>query len=93
MYRVPLLQNGKNVGEMTVRQDGQELVFSCRSGFPGEGIWSLWAVGETGELRLGLPRIQGSCAVLEKRFSARMTDPVGQLLRGELRSPQQKKFP
>ena len=89
MYRFPLLQNGKNVGEMTMRQEGQEMFFSCRSSLPGEGLWSLWAVGETGELRLGLPWTQGNCAVLEKRFSSRMTEPVGQLLRGELRSPQQ----
>ena len=89
MYRFPLLQNGKNVGEMMMRQEGQEMFFSCRSSLPGEGLWSLWAVGETGELRLGLPWTQGNCAVLEKRFSSRMTEPVGQLLRGELRSPQQ----
>ena len=89
MYRFPLLQDGKNVGEMTMRQDGQETVFFCRSSLPGEGLWSLWAVGEAGELRLGLPRTQGNCAVLEKRFSARMTAPVGKVLRGELRSPRQ----
>ena len=90
MYRVPLLQDGNQVGEMTMRQEGQETVFCCRSRLSGEGLWSLWAVGDGGELRLGLPRMQGNYAVLEKRFSARMTEPVGKLLHGELRSPRQK---
>ena len=89
VYRFPLLQDGRNVGELTMRQEGQETIFSCRSSLPGEGLWSIWAIGEQGELRLGLPQIQGDYAVLEKRFSARMTDPVGKLLRGELRCSRQ----
>jgi hypothetical protein len=90
VYRVPLLQNGNDVGEMTMRQEGQETVFCCRSSLSGEGLWSLWAVGDRGELRLGMPRIEGNYVVLEKRFSLRMTEPVGRLLYGELRCPQQE---
>lgn len=44
-----------------------------------------WAVGEQGELRLGVLEPSGGAFVLRRRFSDRMTVPVGRVLRGELR--------
>lgn len=90
MDKFPLLWEGKPVGEMTTCQNGQETVFSLWCDLPKEGLWSLWVVGTHGELRLGMPQVQDERGRLEKRFSRRMTDPLGRLLRGELRSTERK---
>lgn len=90
MDKYPLLWQGKAVGELTVRRDGEEYLFWGNCILPKEGLWSVWAVGTAGELRLGLPQLRGTRAVLEKRFSCRMTEPLGKLLHGELRLPQRQ---
>ena len=84
--KFPLLWNGVAVGELVSRQSGQETCFSVRGSLLQEGLLSVWAVGEHGELRLGLPQQQGSGIVLDKCFSRRMTEPLGRLLHGELRA-------
>ena len=48
-------------------------------------MWCAWAVGEQGELRLGVLEPSGGAFVLRRRFSDHMTVPAGRLLRGELR--------
>ncbi len=87
MDRIPLLLQGNGVGELLVRREAEETLFCLRCELPQEKLWSVWLVGRTGELRLGVPVSEGKELVLEKRFSHRMTDPLGQLLYGELRSP------
>ena len=86
MERVPLLYGGKPIGELLARSEGTDTCFEAHCRLPGKGLWCLWAVGSGGELRLGVPESGGPDAAFGRRFSQRMTAPLGRLVRGELRS-------
>lgn len=81
MERVPVLHQGRPMGELTARREGEDTCFCALCRGPEQGLWCLWAVGSGGELRLGLPE-NGRLA---RRFSPRLTAPLGQLRYGELR--------
>lgn len=85
MDKFPLLWAGRPTGELTARQEALYTCFSARCALPEPGLWCAWAVGEGGELRLGVLEPDGAEAVIQRRFSRRMTEPLGRLLRGELR--------
>ena len=85
MDKFPLCWCGKSRGELTTEQEALYLRFSVRCSLPEPGLWCVWAVGERGELRLGILEPCGEEAFLCRRFSQRMTAPLGRLLRGELR--------
>ena len=82
MDKFPLLWEGKAIGELSVEQESLYTWFTARCRLPGEGIWCAWAVGDRGELRLGVLEPQNG---IRRRFSRQMTAPLGKLLRGELR--------
>ena len=86
MDRIPLLLQGNRVGELLVCEEAGETRFALCCKLPQEKLWSLWVVGVCGELRLGCLVWDGGEAVLEKRFSHRLTHPLGRLLYAELRS-------
>lgn len=85
MDRVSICWNGKTYGELTMRGESLHTWFHARCRLPSAGIWAVWAVGERGELRIGIPEPCGEEAELRRRFSQRMTAPAGRLLRSELR--------
>lgn len=85
MDKFPVLLGERAVGELTAEREALYTCFSVRCPLPGEGLWCAWAVGERGELRLGVLEPQGREGVIHRRFSHRMTAPVGRLLRGEVR--------
>ena len=85
MDKFPLLWAGRPAGELTTRREDLYTVFSARCALPEPGLWCAWAVGEAGELRLGVLEPDGTEAAIQRRFSRRMTEPLGRLLRGELR--------
>ena len=82
MDKFPLLWEGKAIGELSVEQEALYTWFTVRCRLPGEGIWCAWAVGDRGELRLGVVEPQNG---IRRRFSRQMTAPLDKLLRGELR--------
>ena len=82
MDKFPLLWEGKAIGELSAEQETLYTWFTVRCRLPGEGIWCAWAVGDRGELRLGVVEPQNG---IRRRFSHQMTAPLGKLLRGELR--------
>lgn len=86
MERLPIMYQGAQVGELAVEHLAGDVGFSARCTGMGKGLWCLWVVGSTGELRLGVLEDRGREAVFSRRFSQRMTAPLGHLLRGELRS-------
>ena len=86
MDKFSLCWRGTAIGEMTTEREALYTRFSVRCRPPERGIWCAWAVGTQGELRLGVVEPCGSCAEICRRFSDRMTAPLGQILRGELRS-------
>lgn len=86
MDKFPLVLNGKPLGELTTERESLYTWFTARCRLPGEGLWCAWAVGDRGELRLGVLEPMGDRAGIRRKFSDRMTAPVGRLLRGELRA-------
>lgn len=85
MDKFPLLMEGKPTGELTAEREGLYTWFSARCPLPGEGLWCAWAVGDRGELRLGVLEPEGNQGFIRRRFSGRLTAPLGRLLRGEVR--------
>jgi hypothetical protein len=82
----PIVQAGRTVGELTARHEGLYLGFhaACRPG--GTAPCRLFAVGEQGAVRLGVPVPEGALWTLERRLSQRtVAETAGALLRGELR--------
>ncbi len=82
MDKFPLLWKGSALGELSVEQEALYTWFTAHCRLPEEGIWCAWAVGDRGELRLGVVEPQNG---IRRRFSRQMTAPLGKLLRGELR--------
>lgn len=93
MDKFPLLWDGRPVGELTTEREPLYTWFTARCRLPKDGLWCAWAVGDVGELRLGVLEPEGERAVIRRRFSQRMTAPLGRLLRGELRPAQGKSTP
>ena len=85
MDKFPLLMDGKPTGELTAEQEGLYTWFSARCPLRPDGLWCAWAVGDRGELRLGVLEPEGAQGHIRRRFSGRLTVPLGRLLRGEVR--------
>lgn len=85
MDKFPLLLEGAPAGELITEREGLYTWFTARCSLRS-GLWCAWAVGEGGELRLGVLEPEGrQGAVLRRRFSGRLTAPLGRILRGEAR--------
>ena len=85
MDKFPLLWDGRSVGELTTEREALYTWFEARCRLPEKGLWCAWAVGDRGELRLGVLEPCGDRAAIRRRFSAQLTGPVGRLQWGELR--------
>ena len=85
MDKFPLVHRGQPVGELTAEREALYTWFEARCRLTGEGLWCAWAVGEQGELRLGVLEPADGRAAIRRRFSDRLTAPLGKLLRGEVR--------
>ena len=83
MEKFPILYQGRGIGELTVSREGEDTLFSAVCHLPDKELWCIWVVGEKESLRLGCPEGQGG--KLSRRFSHRMTAPLGRLRCGELR--------
>ena len=86
MDTLEILLNGKPCGELVTERNGLYISYRavCRLG-QGIGPVRLFAVGETGELQLGVMQPEDGCFVLRRNLTARESQAVGTLLRGELR--------
>ena len=85
MDKFPLMQGCFSVGELITEQEALYTWFEARCRLPGEGLWCAWAVGDRGELRLGVLEPVNGKLTIRRRFSRRMTEPLGKLVQGELR--------
>lgn len=85
MDKFPLLMDGMPAGELTAEREALYTWLEARCRLPGEGLWCAWAVGDRGELRLGILEPAGGRASIRRRFSRQLTDPVGRLRWGEVR--------
>ena len=84
MDKFPLLLEGSPAGELIAEPEGLYTWFSARCPLP-DGLWCAWAVGDRGELRLGVLEPEGTQGTIRRRFSRQLTAPLGRLLRGEAR--------
>lgn len=84
MDKFPILLDSRPAGELSVEQEGLYTCFTARCPLP-PGLWCAWAVGDRGELRLGVLEPSGNQGVIRRRFSRQLTGPLGRLLRGEAR--------
>lgn len=85
MDRLPLMLDGTPAGSLSVCREGLYVRFRGEYRTSVREVLRLYAVGEGGELRLGIPEPQNGAFRLERRVPARETEPLGRLLRGELR--------
>lgn len=88
MDKFPLLKDGVPAGELTTEREALYTWFTARGPLPdadGKTLWCAWIVGERDELRLGILEPSRDGGVIRRRFSERMTRPLGRLLRGEIR--------
>lgn len=85
MDKFPLTADGRPAGELIAQREGLYTWFSARCPLPEEGLWCAWVVGDRGELRLGVLEPEGKQGTIRRRFSGRLTAPLGRLLRGEIR--------
>ena len=60
MDKFPLMLEGKPAGELMTEREGLYTWFSARCPLPEAGLWCAWAVGDRGELRLGVLEPEGS---------------------------------
>lgn len=86
MDKFPLYLNGAAAGELTVTEEPMYITFRavCRPAAPG--LLRAYAVGERGELRLGVLAPEGGAFAIRKRVSRQMAAPLGRIVRGEARS-------
>ncbi len=84
MDKFPLLLEGRPAGELTAEHEPLYTSLAARCPLP-DGLWCAWAVGEQGVLRLGVLEPQNGCGFIRRRFSHRLTAPLGRILRGEVR--------
>jgi len=87
MKPLTILLHGKPCGELLVENSGLYKRYSaaCRME-PNTEPMRLYAVGEQGELRLGIMQPENGRFVLRRQMSAKDASSAGTLLRGELRT-------
>lgn len=85
MDKFPLIWRERTLGELSVEQEALYTWFTVCCRLPEPGLWCAWAVGEQGELRLGVLEPLDGRLTIRRRFSHRMTEPLGRLVQGELR--------
>ncbi len=85
MDKFPLIWRERPLGEMSVEREALYTWFTVCCRLPEPGLWCAWAVGEQGQLRLGVLEPVNGKLTIRRRFSRRMTEPLGKLVQGELR--------
>ena len=84
MDRIPLLCQGKRIGEAEAERQSLYLCLRIRAPLRN-GLWCAWAVGSGGEIRIGTLEPSGTQAGIVRRFSRQSLAPIGDLLCVELR--------
>lgn len=84
MEHLPVEYGGERVGEAVAEREKLYTSLKVRTALR-PGLWYAWAVGERGELRVGVLEPVDGYGVIERRFSRQALEPVGTLLRVEAR--------
>ena len=84
MAKLPVLYGVETVGEADIERE--RLYTSLRVHIPArQGLWCAWAVGERGEVRVGVLEPAGGEDVISRRFSRNALAQAGTPVRVELR--------
>ena len=85
MEKLAIRLDGANCGELCMEEWGLYVRYQAVCRLEETEPVRLFAVGERGELRLGVLQPENGCFVLRRQLSAREVYPIGKLLRAELR--------
>ena len=85
MEKLAVRLDGKVCGELCAEEWGLYVRYRAVCRLEETEPMRLFAVGERGELRLGVLQPENGCFVLRRQLYAREVYPVGKLLRAELR--------
>lgn len=85
MDKFPILWKGRTVGELILEKEPLYTWFAVQCHLPDSGLWCAWVIGEQGTLRLGVLEPTGGCFSIRRRYSDRLTAPLGKVLHGEIR--------
>lgn len=86
MERVAVLLEGRRCGELSAEKRGLYMGYRAVCRLPESTVPArLFAVGERGEVRLGVPQPEGRGFLLERQLPFREAERMGRLLWGELR--------
>ena len=93
MERAPVVLDGRTVGTLTAAEEGLYVCYRAEYRLSCPRVLRLFAVGNRGELRLGIPEPRSGVFRLTRRLSAREGEKAGSLLRGELRGTEEEEEP
>ncbi|MBU5626988.1 hypothetical protein KQI82_08725 [Oscillibacter sp. MSJ-2] len=79
METYPLYLDGTLLGKLICRRDGLYLTFEVYCFRPDNGLYRAYAVGERGELTLGVMEPRGEDLYLARRLSCREAEAAGPL--------------
>ena len=85
MEEVKLYCAGACLGRVALCPQGGRTEVRASMEDPGDGLYRASLVGERGTLSLGVLEPEGAQGHIRRRFSGRLTVPLGRLLRGEVR--------
>lgn len=85
MDKFPILWKGKSVGELILEKESLYTWFTVQCHLPESGLWCAWVIGEKNNLRLGVLEPTEGHFSIRRRYSDRLTVPLGKVLRGEVR--------
>ena len=85
MDKFRILWNETDVGQLILEKENLYTWFHVQCHLPEKGLWCAWVIGEQGELRLGILEPEGERFVIRRRYSERLTSPLGNILNGEIR--------
>ena len=85
MGQTPIFWGEEHRGTLRAETRGLYTTFDARCRLPDRGLWCVWAVGDRGELRIGVAEPQGDQAGICRRFSIQQTACLGSLQKAVLR--------
>lgn len=80
-----LLEQGKVVGQLQVKQEGLYTLFQASTPTLGADLQAVYLIGEQGQQRLGVLEKIGVGGDLRRRLSRQMLRPLGTITHGDVR--------
>lgn len=85
MDKFRVLWNETDVGQLVLEKENLYTWFQVQCHLPEKSFWCAWVIGDQGTLRLGILEPEGDRFAIRRRYSERLTAPLGNVLNGEIR--------